>query len=880
MTEDLNAVLLESGRFEVIIADGFLYGRVRIGGVWKQSESMLVPANQWFHLILLWDGNKIQIFKDNELAITPLNATGSLTGSGDLYLGGRAVNEPYEGMIDDLRIFDRALSASQRAEVFNFADPPLITYFGEEYSYAIETIKGPTEFNATGLPPGLEIDPINGLIFGEANATGNFSVTVTARNLSGEDNETIELTVNPGRQSIQLNEDPGLLVYGDPPVDLNLTATSGLPVSLEILEGNQSVDLNGTTLLIKDPGFVRLKASQPGNSNWLPAEAIVLNFQVMAKEATVRVQDQFRSSDQPNPFFTYVIDGLVADDNQSDFNVTVVSPVANGSALYPTPEGVYDLNASGAVSPRYLFSYLSGKLTVSDKLEQDIVFDQNLTEVNATTDALTLTGYSIRTDGNLTGLPISYEVDDPLIARILVTRDDALGAYWKLNEELYNGVKDEKESYSGTLVGLPSVGSGKVWQPGLFGNGLKLGHPGGRADLGSVQFDGNFSLSFWIRPESVEANASVLLSKEGISTMNLFRLEKADGNGSLRVFLYPDGSNEKLVLESNGSALQNQVWSQFCLSYNEDNSTLSFYRNGQLLDRNASVIFTGTPISQRFSSMQMGASGYSALALRSFNGMLDDLRLYDAPLSMVDSELIYGDGGGDFDRLRIIGAGQAKITARQAGDSSYAAALPVDNYITVVKVPQQVTFPSIADHAVGDFPFRLNAVASSGLPVSYLTSNPSLATVVGDYVYVKGAGPVTITAVQPGDERYLPALDVNQSFTITYGNLFSDSAPGLKLWFDATDVNGDQSPDESFDFINGDRVSMWVDKSGNTNHPIQAALKPDAPLDSSRLECKAHFVFRFQLQRNFQPAERGSVSFLCLSRSQTNFRRNFEGAWG
>ena len=33
--------------------------------------------------------------------------------------------------------------------------------------------------------------------------------------------------------------------------------------------------------------------------------------------------------------------------------------------------------------------------------------------------------------------------------------------------------------------------------------------------------------------------------------------------------------------------------------------------------------------------MQMGASGYSALALRSFNGMLDDLRLYDVPLSVV-----------------------------------------------------------------------------------------------------------------------------------------------------------------------------------------------------------------------------------------------------
>ena len=107
----------------------------------------------------------------------------------------------------------------------------------------------------------MEIDPISGLIFGEANGSialpHKYSVIVTARNLSGEDNETIELTVNPGRQSIQLNEDPGLLVYGDAPLDLNLTSTPGLPVYLEILEGNQSVDLNGTTLFIKDPGFVK-----------------------------------------------------------------------------------------------------------------------------------------------------------------------------------------------------------------------------------------------------------------------------------------------------------------------------------------------------------------------------------------------------------------------------------------------------------------------------------------------------------------------------------------------------------------------------------------------------------------------------------------------
>ena len=590
----------------------------------------------------------------------------------------------------------------------------------------------------------------------------------------------------------------------------------------------------------------------------------------MSKEALIRVHDQFRNSDQANPAFTFIIEGLVPDDNGTDFNVSITSPVPNGSTLSPTPEGVYELNASGAVSHRYLFSYLSGKLTVSDKLQQEIIFDQNLTEINATTDALVLSGYSVEIDGNSTGLPISYEVDDASVARILVTQDDALGAYWKLNEELYNGVKDEKGSYSGTLVGLPSIGVSKVWQPGLFGNGLKLGHSGGRADLGSVQFDGNFSLSFWVKPDSVDANASVLLSKEGISTMNLIRMEKADGNGSVRVFLYPDGSTEMLTLETNGSVLQDQVWTQFCLSYNERNSTLSLYQDGELLDRNTSVVFTGTSLPQRFSSMQLGASGYPGLGLRPFNGMLDDLRLYRMALSLADTQLIYGGGGGDFDRLRIIGSGLAKITARQAGDSSYAAAIPVDNYITVVKVPQSLIFTPVADHAVGDFPFRLNAVASSGLLPSFLTSNPSLATVVGDYLYVKGAGPVTITANQSGDERYLPALDVNQSFTITYGNLFSDSAPGLRLWFDATDVNGDQSPDESFDFINGDRVSMWADKSGNTNHPIQATLNQMPRWTPAALNAKpilsfdSNFSEIFNLQNAVQ-----SPSFVFLVHKQT-----------
>ena len=68
----------------------------------------------------------------------------------------------------------------------------------------------------------------------------------------------------------------------------------------------------------------------------------------------------------------------------------------------------------------------------------------------------------------------------------------------------------------------------------------------------------------------------------------------------------------------------------------------------------------------------------------------------------------------------------------------------------------------------------------------------------------------------------LNLLTKSQSFVIRWGNLFADSAPGLKLWFDATDVNGDAKADSANDFIFGDRISMWADKSGNTNNPIQS----------------------------------------------------------
>ena len=78
---------------------------------------------------------------------------------------------------------------------------------------------------------------------------------------------------------------------------------------------------------------------------------------------------------------------------------------------------------------------------------------------------------------------------------------------------------------------------------------------------------------------------------------------------------------------------------------------------------------------------------------------------------------------------------------------------------------QFITFPAPADRPVTSAPFGLTASASSGLPVTFnLVSGP--ATLAGDTLTVTGIGTVVVRASQAGNLTYLPAPDVEQSFTV------------------------------------------------------------------------------------------------------------------
>jgi fibronectin type 3 domain-containing protein len=106
-------------------------------------------------------------------------------------------------------------------------------------------------------------------------------------------------------------------------------------------------------------------------------------------------------------------------------------------------------------------------------------------------------------------------------------------------------------------------------------------------------------------------------------------------------------------------------------------------------------------------------------------------------------------------KIHLMAVGTAILTATQQGDSSYQAAVPVSQNLTVTKAPQSISFAAIVPKLVTDSDFYARATASSGLPVNYASSDSTVATVLNGKVHIVGAGVTTITAIQPGNAVYL-----------------------------------------------------------------------------------------------------------------------------
>jgi hypothetical protein len=156
---------------------------------------------------------------------------------------------------------------------------------------------------------------------------------------------------------------------------------------------------------------------------------------------------------------------------------------------------------------------------------------------------------------------------------------------------------------------------------------------------------------------------------------------------------------------------------------------------------------------------------------------------------------------------------------------------------------QTIVFAAPANAAIESSPVTLAATASSGLPVSFASTTPSVCTVSGSAANLLAIGTCTITASQAGNATYNAATPVTQSFsvgltpqTITFAGLatkalgsspFAVSATassGLAVSFASANTTVCTVSGSTVTLITGGTCSITASQAGNADYAAAASV--------------------------------------------------------
>lgn len=123
----------------------------------------------------------------------------------------------------------------------------------------------------------------------------------------------------------------------------------------------------------------------------------------------------------------------------------------------------------------------------------------------------------------------------------------------------------------------------------------------------------------------------------------------------------------------------------------------------------------------------------------------------------------------------------ASITGTANGETTIkftiVDGLPVEVVMSRVLIPQTITFEALPAKIATNSAFDLTATASSGLPISYTSSNTEVATISRSKVTIIGKGSTTITASQEGNNIYDLAMPVKQILRVNTELTVSITSP-------------------------------------------------------------------------------------------------------
>ncbi len=486
----------------------------------------------------------------------------------------------------------------------------------------------------------------------------------------------------------------------------------------------------------------------------------------------VTADNQNKMYGETNPTLTLTYSGFQNGDDETSLTT---APTASSSADATSTVGSYAINASGGVDDNYTFSYTDGILTVNKATLTVTADDQSKTygESNpalsitysgfqngddatilttvptATTSADATSGagtYAITASGGVAdNYSFSY-MDGTLTvnqATLSVTADNQSKTYGEANPALtitYAGFVNGEDA---TVLSTSPTASTTATTSSSAGT-YTITTSGGSAD--------NYAFNYIHGTLTIE-QATLIVTADDQN--RLYGSGNPNFTLSYNGFI---GSEDENVLDVIPAASTNADATSPVGTYSisvsgrvDDNYVLTFVE-GILTISPATLTMMADDQTRAFGE----ANPELTLTYSGFVNGEDAAVLATTPV--VSTSADESSMPGTYD-ITVFG-----------GEAMNYRLTPVVGTLTVTKANQLITFDALPEMTTNDGTFNLTATATSGLSISYASSDEAVATVDGSSVTIIGAGTTTITASQPGDENFNAAEAVIQPLVIVQSN--------------------------------------------------------------------------------------------------------------
>jgi len=726
------------------------------GGEQSVSFNYNLQLNAWTHFAVTQSGNTTSLYingvlvsSNTGITIKPsqLTAAGTTTGTTLNYLGKSQFSDPmFKGAIDEFKIYNRALSTSEIASAFS-------------------------------------------------------------------------------SQSITMNTIAPKLM-GDNDFDPAATASSGLPVTYTSSDTTIAKIVNGKVHILT-VGTCTITASQAGNDVYWPAlsQSQVLSVAITNNTQPVAVMGRpFTYTITNRPLSNFTATGLPGG-LSVDANRGIISGTPTEYGTFPVVIGAVNDTIPGTQTITLTVqNIVISNVTVAAGDAKNIVQWSPIQGFTFNVKRSTTSGGPYTTIANVNGTRFTdtgvsngsayYYVVAPIdsigelspSAEVVALPNSGQFTYLKFDEASGTRAIDSWGATDGTLAATATRNTGK------YGTSLKLdGTATSYATLptGIVSTLSDFTVSTWVKMDAISTWMRVFDLGNG-STQYMFLTVQA---GTTTV----NGVSNSIVRYGikNGSPAEQNISANFVfplstwvhLAVTQSGTTTNLYINGTLAATKTGMTIKPSQLTPTGTTTgtSLNYLGKSQFNDPMFKGSIDEFKIYNRALSaaeiagsMKSSQTItfsaFADkalGVADFDpaatassgltvtytssntsvativngMIHVLGAGTSTITAAQAGNTDYTAAPSITRILTVKNL-QTINFPAIAQKVISDADFDAGATASSGLAISYTSSDGSVATIVNGKVHILGAGTATITATQAGNAGYLAAAPVSQNLTV------------------------------------------------------------------------------------------------------------------